>query len=539
MSESNAERIIQEVSTLKSEAASFHGLWLDCAKHCLPMQRPLNSSPAVYTPDPLIVSDLAADALNTLASGMLGWTTPTEAPWFKWEPHEGMDSEPVKDWLADCTRIAHRALANSNFYSASHLSLLSLGCYGTAALFLESLPGKPLHFREWPIGSFVCAESHDGTVDRVYRSFTLTARQAVDKWADKAPAKCHEDVKMNRAQNRHSFIHAIYPRTDSERQKGANAQEAMPFASCVIYEADKTIVEEGGFDSLPVFVSRWQRWSDESPWGVSPAMWSIAGIRGVNVMEYILTGIAKVTLQPRVITKTGATAHIDMTAGGVTQVRDMADKPETWGEPDAKYNTGFQLLERQEERVRRAFHTRLFESISGIDREMTATEILARQREQVGRVAPAFSLYSSERLNPVLERVFMLLFQAGRFPEPPQEAFVSLPDGRARLIFPRTVQTSRLSMAIDSMAQDAISSTLATFGDLLQLRPDLLDNVELDQAFRGVARAKGLEYLRSESDRDKLREQRAQEAQAAQLAEFAAKQPDLAVAAATAATAPQ
>ena len=69
------DRLIEEHNQLRGEMTAFTGIWRDCADHALPHRAlTINTTSNVYRPDPKIHSDVATDALNTLASGLLGWT---------------------------------------------------------------------------------------------------------------------------------------------------------------------------------------------------------------------------------------------------------------------------------------------------------------------------------------------------------------------------------------------------------------------------------------------------------------------------------
>lgn len=533
-----AEALIAEANQLRGEMTVFQSLWQDCADHAFPLRRlGFNMSGSTPKPDPRIQSDVAVDALGTLASGMTSWITPSQTNWFLWESSDGIEgSEAVNTWLADCTQRAHKALANSNFYHAIHLGNLELGAFGTVGLYAERGRERPLNFKTWHCGSFSCAENDQGEVDRVFRFFTLTAQQAVERFGDGAPDICKKDVETNKRHTKHNFIHAIYPRDRKDRNPDGGPM-GMPIASCYLHEQSKKIVMEAGYDSLPVMVSRWLKWSEESPYGLSPAMLSIADIRGSNYLETLLAAMANLKVNPRVITKTGAVGVVDLGPGGVTQVSDMGDRPEVWADP-SDYRIGLDLVNRVDERIRRAFHVPLFEMFSGMDDKTTATLTRARMGEQLSRISPAFTLLTTDLINPLLERVFMILFQGGHFAPPPREAFVQDAAGQWKLLYPKTIQISRMSQAIEAQKEGAFVGTIESFAPLMQAMPELLDEWDMPVAMRDIARGKGVpgKYLRDPEVVAKIQQARAeaqaQQAQQAMAMELATKQPELAAQAA-------
>ncbi len=532
-----AEKLIDEASQLRTEMSAFQSIWQECADFALPLRRLgfNHQGTTPYRSASGLQSDVAVDALNTLASGMMSWVTPSQQNWFSWQPADGIEGgDALASWLADCTTRAHLALANSNFYHSLHLGYLDLGAFGTAGLYAEAGIDRPLSFRAWHCGSFACAENTEGTVDRVFRFFNYTAQQAVDRWGDDAPEKCRDDVKANRRHTAHPFIHAIYPRDRKDRAEGGPL--GMPVASCYLSPTEKKLITEEGFDSMPVTVPRWLKWSEESPYGASPTMLAIADIKGSNYLEWAIARVAELKINPRIITQTDAVGTVDLGPGGITQVKSMQEKPEVWAGID-DYKVGIDLNERVNQRIQRAFHMPLFEQFARLEREITATEVRARQAEQLARISPAFTLLTTDLIEPLLERVFMLLFNGGHFSPPPREALAQDSAGQWRLLFPKTIQISRMSQAIEETKEHAFASTLATFIPLMEADPSLLDNFDLDVSMRDIGRGKGVpaKYFRDPELVAQIRDQRAQQAMAQQAAEFAAKQPELAMAAAGAA----
>jgi hypothetical protein len=530
-----AQKLLEQYADLDGEATAWEGIWRDAAEFCLPHRYQTFSSQS-NTPSPAArnFSAIGSDSLRVLSSGLLGWTTPSQTPWFRWEPTPSREaSEDLKNWLAKASQTAHRILGNSNFYTVAHQFHLERGAYGTAAMMVEpGANGKPVNFKLWAAGSYRFTETAEGICDSAFRKYKLTSRQAVKMWGDNAPEICRTEVDANKHTTQHEFIHAICPREPKDRNP-AGGIYGMPVASYHIHRASKQIVDESGFPSMPVFVSRWLRWHDESVWGISPALIAINEIEGVNKLDRILLAKAQLEVEPRIIAKTGAVGHIDLTAGGVTQVRDMGDAPQAWADAPSSHGISLDLVKRREDFIRRVFHSQLFEALTGIDREMTATEVMARQREQVGQISPAFTLLTTEFLNPLLEAVFQRLVIAGSFGPLPIDAITETPSG-PQILFPTTVHTSRLSFAIDSLNSDALLSTVNELAPLIAAQPEILDNWNLDTASREIGRGRGVpaEWIRPDEEVAAMRDGRAQQAQQAQAMEFAAKQPELATQAA-------
>ena len=78
-----------------------------------------------------------------------------------------------------------------------------------------------------------------------------------------------------------------------------------------------------------------------------------------------------------------------------------------------------------------------------------------------------------------------------------------------------------MALALQSIHNDAFVDALSLAGNIAQTRPDILDNLDLDDGFRNYARNAGIleSSLVPEKSRDQMRMQRAQaQAQAEQQA---------------------
>jgi hypothetical protein len=296
----------------------------------------------------------------------------------------------------------------------------------------------------------------------------------------------------------------------------------MPFASIWISVDEKKTVYSSGFEEMPVFINRYLRWSEFSPWGSSPAMQALAEIRGVNYFEMLLATLAEVTVTPRIILPQNFTGVPDLRAGGITVGGLTRDTfPQEWA-TGARFDIGLNLLERKERAINNIFHRPLFDQFAQIERQITAAEVHAREAEKVARFSPAFHQLTTELINPCMERVFMLLFRQDKFPPPPAEALYRDAAGNLRLAFPQTVQTSRMALAMQNLKRTAFSNMMMMFQPMAAAGSQVFDNLDEDEAFRDLTRGDGLptSYIRDTDARDALRQKRAEARQALQQAEM-------------------
>jgi len=514
--------LIQLNERLRSEASSMYSLWMQCGQYCL--TRKLSSTITstsqsgtlpgqAPSTDYALLNDVAVDANAVLASGCMEWIMPSSGRWINLKPataQEGNDA--VEEWLTACTDIILAALLGSNFYTRAHEAMLDSSTFGISGLWCED-GSRGLNFRTWDVGSFVFCENAEGYVDTVFREIERTAQQASEEFTN-LPPQVATALNGNKPNEKFRFLHCLRPRPEKERTEAGPM--SMPIASMWLHIDSKTVCKESGYNELPSFITRYLRWSESSAYGVSPAMQALAEIRGVNYLERIMGGLAETTLNPRIVVPQGFQGVPDLRPGGITPGGISKDSnPYEWL-TGGNFNVGLNLIERKEEAVRRAFHYRLFRAFEDRKGDMNIPHVLAIQAEQVLGFSPAFTSLTTELINPIVERVFMLLYRGNKLPRAPREAFVKDALGRDMILFPRVAQNNRMSQAMQSAKEQGLQTLLGIFGPLAEAGIPVLDNLDVDRAFRDLGRGRGLpaDYIVPEDTRDALRKAREQAAQA-------------------------
>jgi hypothetical protein len=532
--DTSPDGLIRRNQRLREEAAGMVALWNECGNMCVTrkvqalnygVNRQDTAIGTGYTPDLRVMNTVASESNSVLAAGCVSWITPADSPWFTWKPPFQLEgSDAVTTWLHRCAEIAQYWLQASNFYSKIHEVFLDRSCFGTACLWAEGGMESPVFFRSFDVGSFCLAENSEGRVNSVFRELEYTADQAMEAFPV-VPEIVRNDYDRNPTK-RHRFLHAVYERDEKER--GGPGPSQMRFASCYLHEASKTKCKEEGYEANPAFGTRYLRWSEASVYGASPAMQALAEIRGVNYLEMLVSTMAEVTVNPRIIMPQSMQGVPDLRAGGLTMGGISRDThPQEWL-TGGRIDFGLELIKRKEEMIREIFHRSLFDQFALLDRQITATEVRAREAEKLARFSPAFTLLVTEIINPVLERVFMLLFRAGKFPAPPQEALVRNSMGEMVMMFPQAVQTSRMALALQALKKAAFGSMLELWSPYIVATQSaaVMDNLDEDAAFRDLTRGDGMPsmYLR---DSEAVAAYRAARAQAQQAAEQAAQQQEM------------
>jgi hypothetical protein len=170
--------------------------------------------------------------------------------------------------------------------------------------------------------------------------------------------------------------------------------------------------------------------------------------------------------------------------------------------------------------IQEIMHGDLFRLFAQIERQMTATEATLRQAEKVMQFSPTFSRLTSEYLDPKIRRIFSILWRQGKMPDPPEEIAQVNKDRSVMVPVPNVSYNNRIALAIKASQNTNYAEFIAMNESLVEMRPDILDNIDMDHQFRDNWRNAGLpeKSLMDEDERDEQRAVRAeQQAQAAQM----------------------
>jgi len=521
-----AQATIQRNSDLLAIRAPWESLWREAAQYCMPRRAPgIQGSVEVPGEDESRLFDTTAVQANmTLAAGQMSWMTPLEAAWFAIEPQNAAEPDEFKRWLSRGTAVLRNTMATSSFYEAIHEFYLDRGCFGTAAMYIGSSEKRVLKCEVWPVGTFVIDADSDGRVDTVIRSFELDARQSVEKFGmDNVHPKVAERVAKNKdTRSKIRYLHAVLPRSEAERDGTKKDPENMPIASIYIDADHVHVAELSGYNEFPVMVSRYLRWGSGmgSLYGWCPAFAALADVRQLNVLQKMLDAQAEKAAFPAILAPDTLEGEIDANAHGITYYSaDMGGaKPEEWL-TQGRFDIGLQRVQERQESIEKAFHVDLFKMFAGLEKQMTATEIMERSQEKLIQFSPTFAGLVSEVYNPLLERAFNLILRRGLVEPPP--GF----DPNNPVMPPMKVEySSRIALALRAIPAIGYVRTLQRVGSVAGLKPDILDNFDFDAAERQTAMDDGLpaEYLIPQTEVVKIRKLREQAAQEQAAAEKAA-----------------
>jgi hypothetical protein len=505
--DARADQIIKRRESLASIRAPWESVWTELGEYVRPLRTGFAGAPQPGgKPSTRLYDGTAGMANNNLAAGLYGLITNPANSWFniKHQIEDLNNVQAVKLWMAAVERAMRQALASNGlaFYSRVFGLYLDLPAFGTAVFYIDEQPGRGLWYSHRRLAECFIAENDREEVDTLYRDFTWSARQAQQRWGDRAGAAVAKAIARGEEDRLFRFLHAVEPNPDFDPQKQNN--RFKPFRSVYVSVEDRAVIAESGYDELPYQVPRWAP-SDAGTYGDSAAVLALADTKMVNAMgKTTIVGAQKAVdpplLAPDEFSVRGLrTSPGGITYGGVDMSGNQLLKPLQTG---ARVDLGLQLEEQRRSAIREAFHWSLLLMVQQPGR--TATEVMEHQEEKLRLMAPHLGRIQAEFLDPALGRVFSLLNRTGQLPQPP-DILRQYPGLRLEYVSP-------LARAAKAAEGAAVIRTLEALGPIAQLRPDVMDNFDADEIARGIADAYGLpaKMLLDPKQIDQLRASRAQ-----------------------------
>ena len=507
-----AEEVCRLFEQVKQSRSRFEPVWDEIRAYAMSTSKPIYGE--TYDPDNKDrrnYDSTAEIALRNLVSVLMSSIT---NPSTRWVQLESTDEEmnrnyDAKAYFEEVEKILTKAIENSNAYPKIHEFYKSLGGYGTGGIFIDGgeSASSPLNFRTIHISELYIAEDHTGKVDTVFRYIKMSVRDILKKFKpaamtdslfSKLEANPYEEIKI---------IHGVFPRSDFEYTtdgKRKMNKTNLPFVDVWIYEDEKHVLEEGGFRSFPYAIARWDKESSEA-YGTSPVMEALADIRTLNRQDKATLQLAEKLNNPPKAVMGNDKKQVIMKPGAVnffnedTKIVDLVT--------GANYPITYQSVQDRKKAVMDALYVNQLQNISQIsEKEMTAQEVQARQMENLRILGPVFSRIQTEFLSPFIKRCITKLYEDGYLPPVPKSLNVS----KVSLRF-----VNPLVRAQKQDESQAIQFATTTAMQWAQVKPEIMDNLDLDKAYRYLVENTSipLDILIADYQVEEIRAARAQQQQ--------------------------
>jgi len=411
--------------------------------------------------------------------------TSPATPWFtlKFDDDEANKDDQATEWLEECAERMGSAFSDSNFSTQASEMYNDLCAFGTGAMFVEAatqVDNFKLQFHALHLGSVCIAENADGTVDTVYHKRMMSARQAVQRWEKSGKLEKIKSAMERNPDKEFAFLHCVMPNEDYQPDNPLPNPKYRRYISYWVAVDDKEIVETNGYYEMPYLVPRWGKVTGDT-YGYGPGILARADIRTINeAKRYELAAWEKSIDPPLMASATGIIGDLHLEPSGLTFVRDMQSlAPLTQA-------TQWQAVQIKSNEL----HDNI-KSIYLIDQlqmgpqkhNTTATEIEIRYSLMNRVLGPTMGRLQQEFLNPLIERVFGIMYRSGRFKDAPE----TVADDNIDIEYQGPL--ARNQRMEDASAIERLFGVAAQWA---QLDPNALDIIDVNGAMRILAERYGV-----------------------------------------------
>lgn len=507
MSKERATKFIKYYEKLKADRTNWDNHWREIAEYILPNKDNVFGGKTPGQKKGTELFDATGVHSNILlASALHGMLTNPSLPWFGLTTgDEKLDADDdVRKWLQDCTRVMLNVMNNSNFQTEIHEVYLDQGSLGTGALLINEDDIDIVRFLSIPIYEMFIDENFKGVVCTVARCFKKPAKDIIDEYGEKVLEE--NDLLSLFTKDPHKEFEILHMIGENNSYNPHDEKIGnFKYYSETILKDKKVILRSKGFNTWPMPIPRWNKVSGEK-YGRSPGMNALPDIKMINqMMKTTLRAAQKMIDPPLQAPDEGMMGPLKTTPGAINWYRaGSTDKVEpilTGGRVDF----GFQMMDDVRKRIRSAFFIDQLQMPQGP--QMTATEVMQRTEEQLRLLGPILGRQHNELLKPLVDRVFDICYR--------RNLFGKIPAKLAKLKKIDVQYSSQIAQAQKLAALESFNRMLSMSAPLMQMDPNVMDNMDTDQAFLYVAKTVGLPYelIRTKNSVKKLRDAKADQAQ--------------------------
>lgn len=497
-------------SELKSTRSSWESHWIEVAERVLPRQNEFfnQQTPGAKRTE-LIYDSTGPIALGKFAAVMEALLTPRTQTWHKLKPRNGAlkENDKVKLWFErqNATLFSQRYSPLANFASQAHEGYMSLGAFGTAAMFIDKAPFGPLRYKSCHLSQIYVAENAWGQIDKVHREFKHTARQLVQRFKN-LPEKVTK-AAVAKPETEFTVLHCIEPNGDV--QLGKKDYTGMKWASYYCLLEETFMIEQGGYRTMPYAVSRYVTAPSEI-YGRSPSMDALPDIKLLNEATKVTHRQWHQALEPPWLVADDGVLAVQTRPGALN--RGAIDEQ---GRPrimplisGANFEVSAELTQQKRDTINDVYLVRILQIILE-NPQMTATQVLEIAQQKGILLAPPMGRQQTEFLGNMIPREMDLLFQAGMLEDAPEE----LTDGEYDIEY-----ESPLALAQKASQGVAVLRTIEGIMPLAQVvGPSAFDKFDVDACIEIIGESNGMPERAWASDEqiEATRDQRAKQQAAA------------------------
>ena len=333
----------------------------------------------------------ASDAADNLAASIYTLLTPPESMWLQLVRES--DLSPDADYATSVLR-AH--LNDSNFYTTIHQCYMDLVTLGTACLFMGQNPigaSSAFNFTAIPMSDIAILPN------AIFHTTSMTANEVMEKYPTWIPPSNLRDSIKNDPNLQLKLVQSLV---------GTEFTAWLDVGG----DIENNIVSRGTFETNPYIVFRWSVASGEL-YGRSPIMRALPDIKTANkVVELVLKNATIAVSGIWQADDDGVINlnNINLTPGAIIP-KAVGSSGLTPLTSAANFDVSQIILKDLRERIR---HTLLADRLGLLsEKEMTATEIMARNADMMRILGATYGRLLHEFIRPLCDRGLQILSTRG------------------------------------------------------------------------------------------------------------------------------
>lgn len=505
------KELIEKQEQLESDRSTFEEHWSQIAPLVLPRQDNFfdknenqgeRRTRERFDDTAVLAHDKAVKIVDSII-------TPESSKWHKLSPRDSRleENQEALEFLDNLNDLLFkvRYSPNANFANQNREKYASLLAFGTGVLMVEDIIGKGIRYKSSHLSEHYVMENLHGLIDCDYRKYTLTARQAVEKWKEKTPPKVMAMFEKKPSQKM-EFLHVVMPDVDNE--------SGMNFISYHISCEDKILIAVGGFDTFPYIFSRGAT-SPNEVYGRSPAMTALAEIKMLNAMRKTDIRSRHLSVDPPILAADAQTVRkFSMKPNAINYgTLDINGNPlvRPW-QSGSRIDLSNDGINQSRQFINDAFFITLFQIL--VDNpQMTATEVMERSREKGALLGPIAGREQSEALSPMIEREIGILDSYGVFEDDgmlPMPKVLKDAGGIFDITF--SAPANQLQRAEEALS---VERTVQSLIPIAQIEPSVLDKIDWNEYANIMRESNGApaKIFRTDEELMAIQQAKAQQAQ--------------------------
>ena len=502
----------QIVSQMYDERAQWEPTWRKLSEYINPARGRFdedNRTSEGKRRDYFLLDPYPMEAHGKCAAGLHSGLTSPSRPWFELSLADDdlSNYHTVRLWLDECKDILMDIYAKSNVYNMLLQIEAELSQFGTAASLLLEDYNTAIWARPYTCGEYAGDVDARGRVTKFARKMRLKAWQMVDEFGEEIVSDAVLNAYRKDDMRGDFEIYMLIEKND-KYDPSKLALGNFPWKSYYFEGAEtKKFLRLSGFNECPFLMPRWTTIAN-GIYGTGPGHNALGNCMQLQKLEQVNMQLLENRANPPMIVPSSV-GKVNRLPGKTTLVPDgtMSQGIRPLFEVTGSREEILQTIQFKQSQIGSAFFNDLFVMLSQSDNpQMTAREVAERHEEKLLMLSPVLEQMHNEVLAPLTKRAFEICLRNGLFPPVPEEL-----NGREESIKAEFI--SLLAQAQKAVATPAIERTLSLAGNLAGISPDVMDNLNLDDAIRKHAFLTGTpeSIMRDKDDVEKMRAARAEQ----------------------------